>query len=100
MADTAYLRALGARIRTERKRQGLTLRAVEERTAGEFKQSALGSYEKGVKEIGVSRLNRLATVLGVTASDLLPARSEDAPDPRTIAVHLRRFASVLEGSNR
>ena len=46
---------------------------VEATTAGEFKASVLGAYERGQRNITVARLHRLAQLYGVEIGQLLPA---------------------------
>lgn len=63
--------SIGDRLRRRRQAAGLTLHDVERRTAGEFKASALGAYERGERVLSVPRLMRLAQVLGVSTEELL-----------------------------
>lgn len=68
----AYARALGARLRTLREQQRLSLLAVQTLSRGEFKAAALGAYERGERTISVPRLQRLATLYDVPVDQLLP----------------------------
>ncbi len=67
---------IGDRVRRRRLAAGLTLHDVERRTAGEFKASALGAYERGERVLSVPRLLRLAEVLGVSADEILGEEPE------------------------
>ncbi len=68
----AFARGVGERLRNIRRQQGLSLQAVEETSAREFKASVLGAYERGERIISVLRLQRLAALYGVPVDQLLP----------------------------
>jgi transcriptional regulator with XRE-family HTH domain len=68
----AFAREVGERLRNIRRQQGLSLQAVEESSAREFKASVLGAYERGERIISVLRLQRLAILYGVPVDQLLP----------------------------
>ncbi|HZA78464.1 MAG TPA: helix-turn-helix transcriptional regulator [Acidimicrobiales bacterium] len=54
---------LGARLRSPRRQQHLSLQAVETASHHEiFKASVLGAYERGDRAISVRRLQRLARI--------------------------------------
>ncbi|HLI75248.1 MAG TPA: transcriptional regulator [Acidimicrobiales bacterium] len=76
-AAGAYVRAVGARLRTVRHQIGLSLQAVEALSTQEFKASVLGAYERGERAISVARLQRLAKLYQVSVDQLLPSE-EDA----------------------
>src|SRR5438132_12590011 len=89
MDDTGAARAIGRRLREVRRRRGLTLQAVEQASAEEFKGSVLGAYERGDRILTVPRLQRLALFYGVKVDELLAKpeidlrdgqRDGDAPD--------------------
>ena len=69
--------ALGQRLRAARRQRGWSLGDVEQHTAGEFKASVVGAYERGERAISVHRFVRLAEAYATPAPDLLPA----PPDP-------------------
>jgi transcriptional regulator with XRE-family HTH domain len=71
---------VGERLRAIRRRAGLSLHDIEARTSHEFKSSVLGSYERGDRELSVSRLMRLAEVYGVPADELLPQTAHNVVD--------------------
>ncbi len=76
--DTSrYADALGAKLRAAREGQGLSLAMVEERTGGEFKAAIVGAYERGDREISMSRLAGLAGFYQWPVADLLP--TDDVP---------------------
>jgi transcriptional regulator with XRE-family HTH domain len=59
-------------MRAVREQRGLSLLAVEAASAGEFKASSLGSYERGDRAISVTRLQRLADLYEVPIDALFP----------------------------
>lgn len=65
--------SLGQRLRAARRQRGWSLGEVESITAGEFKASVVGAYERGERSISVHRFVRLAYSYGVSPADLLPA---------------------------
>jgi len=71
---------MGEQLRDIRRRQGLSLRAVEERSGREFKVSVLGAYERGTRTIPVLRLQLLAYLYCVPVGQLLPDL-DSGPDP-------------------
>jgi transcriptional regulator with XRE-family HTH domain len=68
----SYTRAVGERLRSLRRQRGLSLLAVEEASAREFKASVLGAYERGERVISVLRLQRLAQFYRVPVDQVLP----------------------------
>jgi transcriptional regulator with XRE-family HTH domain len=77
-----YAKSLGARLRSIRQQQGLSLQGVEEKSAGRWKAVVVGSYERGDRAVTVSRLAELADFYRVPVAELLPeegpTRSEAA----------------------
>jgi hypothetical protein len=67
----AFSKAVGEVLRDARQRCGLTLAAVGVRSAGRFKASVLGSYERGEKKISLERFSALADLYGSPCHDLL-----------------------------
>jgi transcriptional regulator with XRE-family HTH domain len=64
-----YAKSLGARLRSIRQQQGLSLQGVEEKSNGRWKAVVVGSYERGDRAVTVSRL---ADFYRVPVSELLP----------------------------
>src|SRR5215207_5576825 len=73
-----YAKSLGARLRSIRQQQGLSLQGVEEKSTGRWKAVVVGSYERGDRAVTVSRLAELADFYRVPVGELLP----DGPTPR------------------
>lgn len=69
--------SLGHKLRAARRQRAWSLGEVESKTAGEFKASVVGAYERGERAISVQRFVRLAGIYGVSASDLLPLIPSD-----------------------
>lgn len=78
---TDHQQRLGARLRSIRRQQGLTLHDVEERSSGQWKAVVVGSYERGDRAISVAKLARLADFYHVPLHDLLPTDDSDAATP-------------------
>lgn len=74
-------REVGTRLRDIRKVRGWSLFDVEAASGGEFKTSVLGAYERGERALSVPRLVRLAAILEVSPSALLP---ESVESPLTV----------------
>lgn len=62
---------VGARLRDARRRIGWSLADVEDASAGEFRASAVGAYERGERAISAVRLARLLRLYGVSSSLIL-----------------------------
>ena len=91
-----YAKALGAKLRTIRQQQGLSLHGVEERSNGVWKAVVVGSYERGDRAVTVQRLAQLADFYKVPVSELLPEASAGAsaePAPRLV-LDLEQLSSV------
>jgi transcriptional regulator with XRE-family HTH domain len=67
-----YGKSLGARLRSIRQQQGLSLQAVEEKSKGRWKAVVVGSYERGDRAVTVARLAQLAAFYDVPIAELLP----------------------------
>ena len=77
----AYAARLGRRLRDVRRQRGWSLHDVEVVSEGEFKASALGTYERGDRRISLERLQRLARLFRIPVDLLLPEDAA-APSPR------------------
>lgn len=91
-----YARALGARLRSIRTQQGLSLHGVEEKSEGRWKAVVVGSYERGDRAVTVAKLAELAEFYGVPVAELLP---EARPTRRGMAaprlvIDLQRLAEL------
>jgi transcriptional regulator with XRE-family HTH domain len=103
VAHTGYAKALGARLRSIRHQQHLSLHGVERKSAGKWKAVVVGSYERGDRAVSVQRLAQLADFYGVPVSDLLPPEespfvSGSAATPLSrIVLNLDRVGALTDG---
>jgi transcriptional regulator with XRE-family HTH domain len=91
-----YARALGAKLRSVRNQQGLSLQGVEAKSNGVWKAVVVGSYERGDRAVTVQRLAELAEFYGVPVTELLPEPPSAAlmePPPRLV-IDLERLGQV------
>ena len=92
-AGDSYQVRLGARLRAVRRRQGLRLQDVEERSEGHFKAVVVGSYERGDRAVSAHKLAALASFYGVPVAELLP--EDESPKglrrEGTLAVDVQRL---------
>jgi len=91
-----YAHALGARLRSIRAQQGLSLHGVAEKSQGRWKAVVVGSYERGDRAVTVAKLAELADFYGVPVAELLPdARTarRGAPTPKLV-IDLQRLAEL------
>jgi transcriptional regulator with XRE-family HTH domain len=72
---------LGARLRSLRRQQHLSLQDVETASRHEFKASVLGAYERGDRAISVRRLQRLARIYHVPVDQKVPRGDEPSTPP-------------------
>jgi transcriptional regulator with XRE-family HTH domain len=92
-----YARALGARLRSIRQQQNLSLHGVEEKSDGRWKAVVVGSYERGDRAVTVQRLSELAEFYGVPVHELLPGRVQfgaTAEPPPRLVLDLERLQSL------
>ena len=64
------------RLRTIREHKALTLLEVERRSGGEISAVALGSYERGDRNISLSKLLQIAKIYEIPLSEILTKSSE------------------------
>lgn len=75
VGEEAVAAAIGASVRRARARSGMSTRELAQRAS--MSQPFLSNIENGRSTPSVATLYKLAAALGVTTSDLLPARAED-----------------------
>ncbi len=71
-----FNRHIGEKLRLARRMRDLSLQDVARLSEGEFKSSVLGAYERGERSLSVQRLTRLAELLEVPVTVLIPGPSE------------------------
>ncbi len=69
---TDYNSALGEGLRDARKKNNMSLMAVEMLTNGIFKASVLGAYERGERSVTVERFHTLCFIYRTHPIDVLP----------------------------
>jgi hypothetical protein len=75
----------------------LTLQQIEVLSNKQLKGSLLAAYERGDRNVSVSRLHQIATLYNVPVSELLPEEGEAPPQqpvPPRLAVDLGRLRSL------
>ncbi len=96
--NIALLRDIGARVRTERAKRGMTRRALAEQS--QTSERYLAQIETGSGNPSVLVLDAIARALGVDAVDLMPAARRVAPGARNTSRE-RRIALVgLRGAGK
>ena len=78
------------RLRSVREAKALTLLEVEQRSQGELTAVALGSYERGDRQISLFKLLQIARIYGVPASEILTKKIERV-EPARIVFDLRKI---------
>src|SRR2546428_6705991 len=94
-----YSRKVGARLRSLRKQRGLTLQQVEVLSNKRLKGSLLAAYERGDRNISVTRLHQIATLYSVPVNQLLPEEIEGVGDPALppkLAIDLTQLQGLPE----
>ena len=87
--------AIGRALRRARRDRGLTLDDVEVRSRGRFKRSAVGGYERGERQISLSRFCELAAVYNVSPGHLLTkALQQGAQVPPVVVIDLARLSRI------
>jgi len=78
------------RLRSVREGQSLTLLDVQQRSGGKVSAVALGSYERGHRQISLSKLLQIAKIYGVPASEIVTQKTERV-GPMRITIDLRKI---------
>ena len=94
-----YSRKVGARLRSLRKQRGLTLQQVEVLSNKRLKGSLLAAYERGDRNISVTRLHQIATLYSVPVNQLLPEELEGMGEPALppkLAIDLTQLQGLPE----
>jgi transcriptional regulator with XRE-family HTH domain len=72
MANEDYGKALGERLRKIRIQKGLSLQEVQQTSDGKWKAAVVGAYERGDRNVTVTKLSELAEFYDVPVSEILP----------------------------
>ena len=96
-----HQRRIGARLRSIRNQQGLSLAEVQQRSEDRWKAVVVGAYERGDRTITIARLQELAAFYGVPLADLLPPTRDDStttlptePDRYVLDLPRLRYATT------
>jgi len=95
----SYSKSVGARLRSLRKQRGLTLQEVEVLSSKKLKGSLLAAYERGDRNISVTRLHQISRLYGTSVQELLPeevTQVEEAEIPPKVSIDLRQLNSLPE----
>lgn len=82
------------RLRSVREGKALTLLDVEQESAGEVTAIALGSYERGDRQMSLYKLLQIARIYGIPASEILTQKI-DRIEPARITVDLRKIRESM-----
>jgi transcriptional regulator with XRE-family HTH domain len=96
-ASRGYGKDLGRRLRAIRQQKGMSLHDVEEASRGQWKAAVVGAYERGDRNVTVTRLAELASFYGVPVTEMLP---EDGRPATGRAESRRRLVLDLESLER
>jgi transcriptional regulator with XRE-family HTH domain len=95
-----YPKALGERLRKIRLQKGMSLQDVQEASAGKWKAAVVGAYERGDRNVTVTRLSELADFYGVPVSEIIPSDESSAPAPvearRRVILDLEQLERIPE----
>ena len=72
MTSGDYGKALGERLRKIRIQKGLSLQEVQQSSEGKWKAAVVGAYERGDRNVTVTKLSELANFYDVPVSEILP----------------------------
>ena len=92
-----YPKALGERLRNIRLQKGMSLQDVQGASEGRWKAAVVGAYERGDRNVTVTRLSELAEFYGVPVSEILPDEGSGSGSPFD---GRRRVVLNLESLNR
>jgi len=89
---------IGSRIRTARKRRGWTI--AEMAAIGEIKAVVIGSYERGSRNMPISRLGEIAAILDVDVMYLLGQTPSPTDTELSPIIDLRAISRItFENAN-
>ena len=96
MANGDYGKALGERLRKIRIQKGLSLQEVQQSSEGKWKAAVVGAYERGDRNVTVTKLSELAEFYDVPVSEILP----DDGSPQSPGNGRRKVVLDLSGMDR
>jgi transcriptional regulator with XRE-family HTH domain len=87
--------AIGHSLRRARLAQGFTLKQVSERSAGDFKPSAVAGYERAERSISLERYCELCRFYGMEPAWLLAEILETVGGRPEVIVDLSRLEGLV-----
>jgi transcriptional regulator with XRE-family HTH domain len=98
VGNADYAKALGERLRSIRLQKNMSLQDVQQASGDKWKAAVVGAYERGDRNVTVSKLSELADFYGVPVSEIIPddgsAVAPGSPENR------RRVVIDLEGLSK
>jgi transcriptional regulator with XRE-family HTH domain len=98
VGNADYAKALGERLRSIRLQKNMSLQDVQQSSGDKWKAAVVGAYERGDRNVTVSKLSELADFYGVPVSEIIPddgsAVAPGSPENR------RRVVIDLEGLSK
>ncbi len=96
------MKEIAASLRAIRKQKGLTLKEVEESSAGRWKAVVIGSYERCDRSLSLNKAIALAGFYEVPLDQLLgltSAMNTVVPDPGRTIIDMRAVAGLAHTDN-
>lgn len=98
MTNGDYAKTLGERLRRIRIQKNMSLQDVQQASDGKWKAAVVGAYERGDRNVTVSKLAELADFYGVPVSEVIP--SDGGPVAPGHSDQRRRVVLDLEQIDR
>ncbi|HEU4480423.1 MAG TPA: transcriptional regulator [Actinomycetota bacterium] len=98
MTNGDYAKALGERLRGIRIQKNMSLQDVQQASGGKWKAAVVGAYERGDRNVTVTKLSELADFYGVPMSEFIP--DDGGPAVPGVIDLRRRVVLDLEGLER
>ncbi|MEA2498903.1 MAG: hypothetical protein QOH26_1308 [Actinomycetota bacterium] len=101
MGNGDYPKALGERLRSIRLQKNMSLQDVQQASGEKWKAAVVGAYERGDRNVTVSKLSELAEFYGVPVSEIIPpdggAVAPGSPESRKrVVIDLEGLSKVPE----
>ena len=103
ITNTPTMPEIAASLRTIRKQKGMTLKDVEESSAGRWKAVVVGSYERCDRALSLNKAISLAAFYEVPLDHLLGLRRGgeiSGTPPQPLILDLRRISSLSQSEER
>jgi transcriptional regulator with XRE-family HTH domain len=101
LTNTPTMQEIAASLRTIRKQKGMTLKDVEESSAGRWKAVVVGSYERCDRALSLNKAIGLAAFYEVPLDHLLGLRTHSSnTQANPLILDLRKIASLSQSDER